>query len=449
MKTKFSIAVVAVVFVSFFFLGLFRAGDFFLRTSVTQSGDATVKFTDDLPVWASDSINRLSSAGVINGYSDGRFGASDNLTRGQVVTLLYRTLKYKGIIQEPDSASCSIYSDVKDTNYSYLPVCFLALNSGTTVLNSDPAMFSPDTPVTRGEAAKLMDFMLGDTLLKAMNETRKTDVVFQDIPKDNPYFDNIALVYLTGLMTGKSSGVFDPNGLFNRAEIAVVMDRTLNLLETLKIKKLAEDLNKDAYLEECADLIDQQTDTCSGYENWSLDIQVLKQDTKTKKSDIEIDKMTYGPGNKCSSSEAGEKFPANIKSGFLSNMESGGGKDVQMLCKVTCMGWSDCSEDEELVNKCTGESQTTSDCVQTCGGMCQASPDQANCSICVPDDSTVTDDDDVTEPTVHCGEYPSYEHYCSKCSGLPSYPTFQYEDCLTSCGNEFHAAEAEYNKCTE
>ncbi len=429
------------------FAGLFKVGDLFIKASVTQSDDESVSFTDELPSWAADSINRLSSAGIVKGYGDGRFGAADNLTRGQVVTFLYRTLKHKNIIQDPDSTQCYFYDDIKDTDYYFTPVCLLTLNSGTTVLNSDPTLFSPDTPVTRAEAAKLIDSMLGDTLLQAMNTTRDTNVVFPDVPKNHAYFDNIALAYKTGLMVGKSTGLFDPNGLLNRAEIAVVMDRTLNLLESLEIKELADTLATDPYLIECADLISSQTTVCSAYENWFLSIQVLKQNAITGENNVEIDKITYGPGNKCSSAEAGGKFPADIQSKFLDNQKFGGGEETQVLCEVTCMGWSDCSEEEELTNKCTGDSMTTSDCLTTCDGTCQASSDQANCSICVPCDETEDTDGDTTQATDQCGEEPFYD--CSQCNGLPSYPTFQYEDCLTSCQNAFYDASAAYNACLE
>ena len=442
------IAVIAISLLAV--VGLLKVGSSFMQNSMQDSVQVSVlnSFKDTLPSWASDSINRLSSAGVIQGYSNGKFGPSDNLTRGQVVTLLYRMLTYKSVVTEPNSTQCAFYSDVKDTDYYYLPICTLVLNGGTTVLNNDPDVFDPNALVTRAEAAKLIDSMLGNTFLQAMSTSRGTEVVFQDVPKDNPYFNNIALVYTTGLMSGKSEGHFAPDGLLNRAEISVIMDRTLNLMETLNIKELAKELAKDDYLTECADLINSQTDLCSGYKNWAIDIQVLKQDTKTNKSDIEIDQMKLGPGNKCSISKAGEKFPEDIQSKFLSNIESGGGKNVQMLCKVTCSGWDSCPSEEQITNTCTGDSMSPSDCLQTCDGTCEDAPGQVGCSVCVQCDPEEDDySDQIIEPPNNCGEMPFYD--CSQCNGLPSYPTFQYENCLTSCENDYQNAMATYNQCLE
>jgi hypothetical protein len=514
MKTKKVAAFVVGLFVS---VGLFGAGDSFMRVSVTDSSEASEgRFTDEIPSWASDSINRLSDAGVIQGYSDGRFGSSDNLTRGQVVTLLYRTLKYKNIINEPDPEACSYYSDVKSPDYYYVPVCLVTLNSESAVFDDDPEVFGPDALVTRAEVARLTDLILGNTFLESLNKARETEVVFQDVPKDNKYFENIALVYTTGLMSGTSEGHFSPDGLLNRAEMSVIMDRTLNELESLNIKELAMSMRKEEYMTKCADLITSQTNKCAGYENWAISIQVSKQDMKANKSVVEVNEFRLGPGNKCSSKEAGGKYPADIQSGFLDNMESGGGEDVQVLCSVSCTGWSACSTDEEMANKCTGNSMKNSDCLATCDGTCEASPDQANCSVCVPteeegedgatDDSTVDegedecedeDDsywyDDTTDQSnivctgeaietsdclaycdgtcaassqsgcsvcvaygtdasdygdiSSCGSAPFYD--CSQCNGLPSYPTFAYENCLTACQNAYYDASAAYNACLE
>lgn len=343
MKTKI-LVLSAVVVAS---LSLYQIENLFIQASVPASNTAaTSNFKDALPPWAADSINRLNAAGIIKGYNDGRFGAADKLTRGQVVTMLYRTLKYKNIIQDPDPAKCSFYQDVKDTDYYYLPVCFLVLNSGSTIPNNSDVSLSPGTAVPRAEAAGLIDVILGETILKATNVARGTAVIFKDVPKDNAYFDSIGLMDMAGLMKGKSAGIFDPEGLLNRAEMAVVMDRTLNLLETLKIKELAKTINKEAYMTKCADLIDRQATACSVHENWLVDIQVLKQNNKTKKNEIEINEIVYGPGNRCDSSQVTDTIPGDVQTEFLDNQEAGDGEDIQVLCNVTCIGWDSCPLDE-------------------------------------------------------------------------------------------------------
>lgn len=515
-KIKILILLCVVFFVSLFVVfGVAKINGLFVRTAVTQSNIA--KFKDKLPDWASNSINRLSTAGIINGYSNGNFGSGDNLTRGQVVTLLYRTLKYKNIIQDPGTSGCPTYSDVKTSDYYSSSLCFLALNNAD-IFGVD-GTFSPNVFVKRGEVAKLIDSVVGNTFLKSMGKDREASTSFQDVSQDNAYFNNVGLMKQTGIMLGKQGGSFDPNGLLNRAEMAVILDRTLNLLETLKIKELTKKIGEEEYLEGCADLIDKQTNFCSQYQNWLLDIQVYKKDMKSKKKAVELNSFIIGPGNKCNSDKAGEVFPAMFKSAYLDNQEFGGTKDLRVVCKVTCTGWNNCPVEQEMSVTCTGGAMSPSDCLSSCDGTCEDSQNQAGCSICVSNDTEDNSGDSAgdsgdgaensgdtsgnqnqptwyqetieqkntictgeaikssdclkycdgtcqaaygqsgcsvcvqygadpqtySDPGVKCGAKPVYD--CTQCNGLPSYPTFEYEDCLTACNNSYQNAAIQYNAC--
>ncbi len=55
----------------------------------------SVSFTDT-PQWAEDEITSLASAGIIKGYGDGTFGASDLLTTEQVNILVNRAIRFMG-----------------------------------------------------------------------------------------------------------------------------------------------------------------------------------------------------------------------------------------------------------------------------------------------------------------------------------------------------------------
>jgi hypothetical protein len=46
--------------------------------------------------WYTDAIIWASENGIVNGYGDGIFGTDDNITREQIVTILYRYAKFKG-----------------------------------------------------------------------------------------------------------------------------------------------------------------------------------------------------------------------------------------------------------------------------------------------------------------------------------------------------------------
>ncbi|QNK60264.1 immunoglobulin-like domain-containing protein [Paenibacillus sp. PAMC21692] len=67
-----------------------------LNLNVTESGEGTL-FADDakIPLWARGSIRALVELGLLQGYSDGRFGAEDGASRVQVANLIVRALQLK------------------------------------------------------------------------------------------------------------------------------------------------------------------------------------------------------------------------------------------------------------------------------------------------------------------------------------------------------------------
>lgn len=47
-------------------------------------------FNDELPAWAKINIERCARAGIISGYNDNTFKANDNVTRAELVSMLYK-----------------------------------------------------------------------------------------------------------------------------------------------------------------------------------------------------------------------------------------------------------------------------------------------------------------------------------------------------------------------
>ena len=52
------------------------------------------------------------------------------------------------------------------------------------------------------------------------------------------------------------------------------------------------------------------------------------------------------------------------------------------------------------------------------------------------------------KPTEQC-IFPFPPDCRGKCAGLPSYPTYKFEDCLTRCDQTYQTASEEYNRCRE
>lgn len=96
-------------------------------------------------------IAALAAANIIGGYEDGRYGPNDPVKRGQLASILVKAF---------DLPRYSIYelkNPFKDVHFldshspNILTLYKLGITSGTS-----PDKFSVNTPVTRGQAAKLM-----------------------------------------------------------------------------------------------------------------------------------------------------------------------------------------------------------------------------------------------------------------------------------------------------
>ncbi|MFA6038655.1 MAG: S-layer homology domain-containing protein [Candidatus Peribacteraceae bacterium] len=187
-------------------------------------------FTDAVPEWASAAINRLTALGIVRGYDDGRFGPSDQVTRAQAVTMLYRLLRTTSLIGEPQGC-VQEYNDVSATHFAFTPLCGL-LQEGRM---DAAASFAPDRPATRAEQAGFVHRIAGDMLLGSLGlaeaDLNAAGQTYPDVPPSHPHFAAIAAMQRTGIMTGYPSGNFGPSITLNRAEAAMVVYRVLTFLE--------------------------------------------------------------------------------------------------------------------------------------------------------------------------------------------------------------------------
>jgi len=186
------------------------------------------KFSDAVPDWAAASINNLNQIGIINGYADGRYGAGDTLTQGQVITLLYRTLLHSNRASEP--TACREFSSlVPQGHYAYLPLCLFHTKGWDTDWN-----FDPNASISRAEAAAYIYVVFGEDLLSSMGIMQGAIYVdgqiFTDVPTTHTRFYEISVANKTAIMTGNPDRTFSPDRILNRAEAAIVMHRLLQQL---------------------------------------------------------------------------------------------------------------------------------------------------------------------------------------------------------------------------
>ena len=193
-------------------------------------------FSDSIPDWAGEPIVELKERQVIQGYEDGRYGAGDLLTRGQLITIFYRTLVNMKLVT--DSCNSQEYKDVPPGHYAFEAACVFQNEGWTDSLST----LDVNQPVTRGETASILNRVVGYTLLNAKDLTLggllADGKVYSDIPVSHVFFADTAVTRAIGIMRGNPDGRFEPARTLNRAEAATIFWRTMSELQNERVRSL-------------------------------------------------------------------------------------------------------------------------------------------------------------------------------------------------------------------
>lgn len=187
-------------------------------------------FLDSLPDWAAQAIVDLRNRAIISGYENGNFGAGDTLTRGQLITIIYRTLLNAHLVSPPKNCSV-VYNDIPVGHYAYEAACVFRAQNWTDALST----LEPNDPVNRGETASFISRIFGADLLTA-KELRLGTVLaggpyFSDVPIGNPYYADSAIAKAIDVLRGNPDGTFSPKQILNRAEAATSIWRVLQEIQ--------------------------------------------------------------------------------------------------------------------------------------------------------------------------------------------------------------------------
>ena len=212
MKKIFSLLLAAVILVC--------------TVAVSIPVSAEVKFNDTDGHWAKQYIDYVVENGLMNGVGDGKsFAPNMSLTRGMVVTVLYRD---NG---SPKQSYGGTFLDVKEGAYYTAAAEWAYANNivnGTGTNEWGEPYFSPDRDITRQELATMFkryaDFKHVDTSVGAADITS-----FPDAAKVASWAsDSVKWAVGVGLITGKGSGstaTLSPEDKAVRAEFATIIKR--------------------------------------------------------------------------------------------------------------------------------------------------------------------------------------------------------------------------------
>lgn len=188
-------------------------------SNVREAHTITVSFTKE----AADEVADPDSTGVgsklntkehlafMQGYGNGIFGPSREVTRAQVAQIFYNLLLNKNV------DTTVSFSDVTDTAWYSKAVNTLA--SMDVIKGVGQSKFAPERAISRAEFAAI-----ATRFAKASNNG---DVAFTDVSKDAWYYNNVLTAVQYGWIDGYTDNTFKPNKTITRAESTKIVNRML------------------------------------------------------------------------------------------------------------------------------------------------------------------------------------------------------------------------------
>lgn len=192
--------------------------------------------------WFYDGIMYLVNNDIVIGYGDGKFGPNDIAPRYELAVLLANV---EGVTLTTDSNPGRIIDAIKNAvNKGYM--------TGTVPENPEENPWNPgqdaywSQPTTREEATVALLKMIAnkeDITTTSNNLTileRFTDAGDIVYDASKPY---LAYAVSVGLLSGTSANTLNPDGKVSRAQIGVLLYRTLIGLDETKMKDYADNVS--------------------------------------------------------------------------------------------------------------------------------------------------------------------------------------------------------------
>lgn len=197
---------------------------------------ATFRDIDDVP-WsgAGAVINSVADLGLINGYEDGTFRAKNNVTYCEAAQMLYSTLIKTGAAEPLQAVDSYRYTSFLNTygvpKWAHIAVAY-CLEKGI-LTTADIMKFTTDgksAPATREDVAKMFGRALAvryDVDWKSPSAAAEFADYWQIATDAMPMVD---LLKRLGIVSGTSTNSFRPKESINRAEMAVMLNKTYDVL---------------------------------------------------------------------------------------------------------------------------------------------------------------------------------------------------------------------------
>lgn len=182
--------------------------------------EKVINFSDlgESYLWAKPSINKLLKLNIISGYADNTFKPNKNVSREEFTKMLLLTFKINANILDGD------FVDVPKNSW-FAPFVYTAKN--LNIVNGfSPSKFGAGELITREDLCVLIDRALSYKNIKP----GATDLIFKDEISDYAK-QSVKNLHKLGVIKGKTETEFYALDHTTRAEVAVILDRILLVLE--------------------------------------------------------------------------------------------------------------------------------------------------------------------------------------------------------------------------
>ena len=172
--------------------------------------------------WYRDSVEFAHACGWIRGITDTTFAPNRELTRAQLVTILYR------MAGEPEVTAASPFTDVAASAWYGDAVTWAAENGIAEGMSA--TAFAPNQTATREQ---MVTFLARFAEFSGVDTTATGDLGdFTDASKVSAYAeDAMTWAVHTGIIHGMGNGKLDPKGTATRAQFATTALRLYDLLQ--------------------------------------------------------------------------------------------------------------------------------------------------------------------------------------------------------------------------
>jgi hypothetical protein len=220
-------------------------------TASVMSGSASEEKSFNISVAGSSSSS--SGGGGGGGGSTSSTGTTNKGSgSGTIVTNTTTSVPYTSTnaeetvekLKEEAASANDLFTDIGDASWAREAINGLA--SAGVVNGKTDTLFAPNDTVTRAEFAKML---MGAFGLTANTYTTSS---FKDVSTDAWYFSAVETAYNLGIINGVDDGVFAPNALITRQDMAVMVSRAAaingtTISETSEGKTFADDASISSY----------------------------------------------------------------------------------------------------------------------------------------------------------------------------------------------------------